>query len=630
MKINITPYKQNQHPTLGVLIRGKTVAQWLHDLKLLDIDLKNTKIYPVASKKANELYGCFFIVNKFHVKYKSINTVLFQAIHNHIFIPEFSKINPRLNYQECHNIFKEPHVYHPEFEWVALSEAIVWETLLNVNILKEIKITKPAKTIPQPRLIKSYQLIAEEEFDVIKALGLKPPKPVKDTLNGIDKAKLKLFKTLFSTKKNNKGGFDVKPKGLFKWLDSFKGESRSNKPSKWEKDLEKLLFRNQKETDKLLDLFKSNPSLALKLALPLDLLGTSRDSGNGLWKLFKPQQKGTDSAFTAFISKILVLFFIFGVIYLVFKLIVGIANTNLWPFIYSLLTIAGIIIGTMVFLAIFDLIMEKSDGSGNDATIDSERMEALRKQYEKIAKNEIDKKDYKKAANIYIRLLKDYNKAAEVLEKGKLYQEAAAIHLKYNKNKLMAALSYEKGKFYEKSIALNKELKNHEKVGDLYKMLGNNIEANSFFQIVIDDYLKNSQYVKASLIYKYKIEDKKKAQYILLKGWRDKNDASNCLTNYFSNFKTSKTVKRAIENIYTNETNSDNITIFLKALKIEFKNHEDLQEYIQSIAYEIVANNLNENSGITYELNAFNNNNSLLNSDTTKFVKSIKKRRNNK
>jgi len=405
---------------------------------------------------------------------------------------------------------------------------------------------------------------------------------------------------LYSSKKNDNGGFNVEKRGFLKWLDGLSGSSKTPKESKWEKNLE-------------------------------DLFGVSRSSGNGIFKLFRPQENengdNETSKFSNFIIQVLSYFLVASVIYLIVKLLKGIVQGDFWPFLSTLFYLIGIVVAIFLFMIFFELFMNSMDTSGRDVDLDSERMNALRIQYEKLAEDAIEQKNYKKAASVYIKLLKDYYTAANTLEEGELYQEAAIIHLKFNKDKYAAAEAFKKGKFYSKAIALHKELENHEEVGDLYKLVNNKAEADKYFQIIIDKYVESHQYVKASLVYKYKIEEPLKAQTLLLKGWRENKDAYNCLNNYFGNFPNSKLLKQGITFIYNKETNSNNIKTFLRCLKIEYKNNEDLQEYIQSIAYEIVANNLKDNPGITFELNAFNNVNTIINKDASKFVKGVKKGR---
>jgi len=271
MKINVLPAKENLYAKKGILIKGKSPNEWLPILQLLKIDILTTIVFPVPSKIANELYGCFILLDEVNISIRGLNVTVFQSVHDYIYIPEFSEISPVFSKEEAKEVFKLPHIFHPNFDWVTLNESVDWGQLLEIKTPEETIITKPSKTVFSPKMIKSFQLIADEEIDIVKELGLTVAPPKKDTLTSFDKAKLKLFKSIFSSEKNEKGGFDIKGKGLFKWLKNNDATSNSKSKSKWEKDFEKLLFRNQKETDKLLSLFKSNPSLALSRAIPIEV-----------------------------------------------------------------------------------------------------------------------------------------------------------------------------------------------------------------------------------------------------------------------------------------------------------------------------------------------------------------------
>jgi tetratricopeptide (TPR) repeat protein len=262
---------------------------------------------------------------------------------------------------------------------------------------------------------------------------------------------------------------------------------------------------------------------------------------------------------------------------------------------------------------------QRSSGSGSSALIDSERFASIQSRYEKLAQEFEDRKDYTKAAHIYMKLLKNRYKAAEVLEKGELYSEAAAIHLKYLNNKPKAAECYEKGHVYKQAIELYRELNQHEKVGDLYTILKDKPEADKYYGRVIEEYKGNGQYVKASFIYKDKIKNIDEAQEVLLTGWKNKKDAANCLNNYFANIKPTKKLSGAITSIYNAEVTNENSELFLQVMKQEFKKHQDLEELTKNIAYEIVADKISTKPEIASELISFNPKNKSMIKDVMKY-----------
>jgi len=215
-------------------------------------------------------------------------------------------------------------------------------------------------------------------------------------------------------------------------------------------------------------------------------------------------------------------------------------------------------------------------------------------------------------------LLNDNYRGAKTLEDGGLYNEAAVIYLKKLKNKSEAASCFEKAKQYQKSIELYKELEQKEKVGDLYIQINDTKNANSYYQMVVDDYVNNDQMVKASLIYRKKMDVPEKAQKILLRGWEENKDAFNCLNNYFVNIKNVEDLNHTIQNLYL-KTPSDKKIIYLEAMKHEFKKDSKLQETTRNIAYEIIAENIENHSSIINELKHFNPKDEVILKDISRY-----------
>ena len=141
---------------------------------------------------------------------------------------------------------------------------------------------------------------------------------------------------------------------------------------------------------------------------------------------------------------------------------------------------------------------------GRSFYVDDVLFDKIRNKYEELAEIFINEKDYRKAAKVWMNLLQDNYRGAKTLEDGELYNEAAVNYLSKLKNKSEAASCFEKGKQYKKAIDLYKELEQKEKVGDLYREIHDVANSNLYYQMVIDDYVKNNQMVKGSLIYRKK------------------------------------------------------------------------------------------------------------------------------
>lgn len=285
-----------------------------------------------------------------------------------------------------------------------------------------------------------------------------------------------------------------------------------------------------------------------------------------------------------------------------------------------------LIIAIIVFFVIIKLKDKERDArngggkanGGGSFYLENSLFDRIRSKYEELAEKYIAEKDYKKAAKVYMNLLQDNYRGAKTLEDGEFYNEAAVIYLKKLNNKSEAASCYEKAKQYKKAIDLYKEVEQKEKVGDLYKQIHDIKNAHIYYQMVVDDYVNNDQMVKASLIYRKKMETPDEAQKILLKGWEENKDTFNCLNNYFANIFEVKKLEAEIQNVYKN-TPSDKKTIYLEAMKYEFKKDEKLQSITRNIAYEIIAEKVSSHSEIVNELKHFNPNDEVILKDISRY-----------
>jgi len=255
---------------------------------------------------------------------------------------------------------------------------------------------------------------------------------------------------------------------------------------------------------------------------------------------------------------------------------------------------------------------------GGGSYIDTSLFDKLRSMYEDIARKHIEDNEYKKAAIVYMNLLKDNYRAASTLEQGGFYNEAAVVFLRKVQSKGDAANCYVKAKQYDKAITLYKELQQKEKVGDLYKEINDLENAFIFYQMVVDDYLQSHQMVKASLVYRNKMESPEQAQEILLQGWRENKEALNCLNNYFANISEINTLEKEILHLY-NEISADKKLMYLEAMKIEFKKDQRLQKSTRNIAYDIIAENINSRSEIVNDLKHFNPNDEVILKDISRY-----------
>ncbi|MCD9855366.1 hypothetical protein LUD75_11640 [Epilithonimonas sp. JDS] len=325
-----------------------------------------------------------------------------------------------------------------------------------------------------------------------------------------------------------------------------------------------------------------------------------------------------------FINKFATAFFILAFFKIV-SILAQLFHKDFWSVIGTLLIF--LLIAFIVFVVILGLEDKEKKGSLSERNrrrgsgnfyLESSIFDRLRNKYEELAQKYVDEKNYVKASKVYMNLLKDNYRGAKTLENGGLYNEAAVIYLKKLNNKADAAICYEKAKQYRKAIDLYKELHQKEKVGDLYREINDVKSANSYYQMVVDDYVNNYQIVKGSLIYRKKMEMPAEAQTILLKGWNENRDAFNCLNNYFANISDVKILDQKIQELYVGLPADKKMT-YLQALKIEFKKDPKLQAITRNIAYEIIAEKVKTHSEIVNELKHFNPEDEVILKDISRY-----------
>ncbi|MCD9617932.1 soluble NSF attachment family protein [Chryseobacterium gleum] len=327
------------------------------------------------------------------------------------------------------------------------------------------------------------------------------------------------------------------------------------------------------------------------------------------------KQKFIDKFMAAFV--LLAMFKVIGIVAQLF-------HESFWSVVVTLgifLIVAFIIL--LVITSLKDKEQNKRNaagrkGSGGSFYLENSLFDRIRSKYEELAEKYIAENDYKKAAKVYMNLLQDNYRGAKTLENGGFYNEAAVVYLKKLHNKSDAAHCYEKARQYKKAIDLYKEMEQKEKVGDLYKEINDLKNAHYYYQIVADDYTGNNQMVKASLLYRNKMEKPEEAQKVLLKGWEEDKDAFNCLNNYFANIVDIKRLESEIQHLYEKTPAHKKIT-YLDAMKYEFKKDPKLHMVTRNIAYEIISEKVATRSEIVNELKYFNPDDQVILKDISRF-----------
>lgn len=553
MNLEIRPVKSNNYPLSAILIKGNDALYWLSEIERMNLSLENITVYPIPNNLPNTIWGCLVEMTSTKIELVSHHPhLLCQSVHQLLFIPENSDVYPSIDADELKSVLNSvKHIYHTDFGLYRLDSAIDWTEILTLYepIYYDIIQPEPSAFIPMNiHSVRVESLNPESELDnLIKNVVPKTEKIEDKPLNIIESIKRFALKSLFTSTKDENENWKIEKKKSYSFLEKigslFSNSKVESVTEKLEKDLEDLEKRNSSEMEKLINMLKTNPDLALKYSIPIDNFGTNRGDNHGSFRMSK-----------------------------------------LW--------------------SNFDLFSGLSS-SGGGFTIHDNSMFELQIQYNKMAEDYIKAENYEKAAFIYMKLLKNYYSAATTLEKGKLYSSAATIYLKYLQNKLKAAQCYEEVRMTNEAIALYKELNQYEKIGDLLSEMNSTSEAKKYYELVVDDLVEKNKNVSASLILQNKMNETARAQDILIKGWKENKDAYNCLNLYFNNIKKHDEKILAIENIFQNGLNTENKSTFVKILKTEFKKNTAPPK-MKDMAYQLISEIASYDQEILSYLSQFN------------------------
>lgn len=234
MKFKLKQNHTNLYPKGAFLIQEASPYVWLKELQKMGFDLSEITAFPVPSLVPNQLYGCLIVYKKLPKGLNIGKHRYFQNCHNQLFVPENTMVSPAFTDDEWASVFSEnAYAYHPDFGLVELSEPINWLAILNpaIKIVPSIQVARKGVAIPQS--ITSLQIAVDQESLLEQ---LENPISEEDALSQLP--------------------FDMK----------------------------KVLRGNQKEIDKYLKFLDEHPEMALKYAIPLDVLNTNRGNLNGKYK----------------------------------------------------------------------------------------------------------------------------------------------------------------------------------------------------------------------------------------------------------------------------------------------------------------------------------------------------------
>ncbi|MBX7227056.1 MAG: soluble NSF attachment family protein [Chitinophagales bacterium] len=565
MELKIKPHHKNSYPVGGFLIKSSLIKDWLSALQMLHMDVSTLDVFPIPDTQPNSVWGCLVVTNGHPGDIGKHEYA--QRVTSHIYLGEKSVLFPNIDVEEIDKLLSgNVHVYHPQIGLAALGDPICWEDYLDDLPLSTSVVQKPEPSIFVPMTIQRFQVIPVPKEEIIRQLEETFPQKVKEIeekpLTTTEKVKKTFLERFFNQKDTDNKSIEYEKSEFLESLERFWGKLTGNEPTFGDNmmsNLEDLEKRNQNELQRLMRMLEEDPDEALRYAIPLDEQGTGRG--------------GQAAELT--ISPIWQKFNLFG--------------NNL-----------------------------KVSGNGGSVNL-GDGFYQLQKKYNDMAQDYIQKKDYHKAAFVYMKLLKNHYKAAETLEGGKCYQEAAAIYLDFVKNKYKAAECYEKGNMMQEAINIFIELNENERVGDLYVQINKRKKADIYYEKVVDNYKLNHQYVKAALIYRNKMLSPMKGQSLLMQGWTENKDAVNCLNNYFSNIDDDKELEKEIEYVYETTLTTNNREYFLQSIKHEFKRKPDFSDKLREMAYHIVSKQATINPKIVSELTSFNEVNTHIKKDIAHF-----------
>lgn len=236
MELRIKPFPKNSYPKKGLLIKGASPLVWLHEMEILGIRLNEVLAFPVPSSEPNVLYGCFLVFEDLAPDEIGKNAY-FQCVDNQFFIPENTIFYPKVNPEDWQLTDAVFLIMHPGFGLVKLKEEIDWLSLIENPKPSEDKVRKPSNGVRIPQKIEHFTVDMDDE-KILEALE--------------------------------------KPQTEEEWM--------KNLPF----DMKKVMAGNKKEIEKYLQYIEKYPDRAVELGVPLDIMGTSRGDGFGIFKFKIP------------------------------------------------------------------------------------------------------------------------------------------------------------------------------------------------------------------------------------------------------------------------------------------------------------------------------------------------------
>jgi len=197
-----------------------------------------------------------------------------------------------------------------------------------------------------------------------------------------------------------------------------------------------------------------------------------------------------------------------------------------------------------------------SSGSGRgSAGLEASQFEQLQKIYEDAFENLSKKGEHEQAAFVLLKLLNNPKRAADYLKANHLYIDAADLFERKLKDNGSAAVCYELGRDFSNARRLYEENHQLEKAGDCAHAMGDDKGAFTLWQRQVTSYRNAKNPLASAKLLRSKLQDEASANNELQEGFRQNQQAVDCLVKYLAEL-----------------SNSTDRIAYLERLRIEIPN----------------------------------------------------------
>ncbi len=165
--------------------------------------------------------------------------------------------------------------------------------------------------------------------------------------------------------------------------------------------------------------------------------------------------------------------------------------------------------------------------------------------YRQAANRELNLGRHRRAAYIFARLLGDHAAAANALKSGGFYREAAQLYAKFLHDEPEAALCLRQGGLFEEALQLYERLREFETMGDLYRELNREPEAERAYERAVAELTTKDEPIYAASLLAQKLDQRHRAFDLLLGAWPSSRQASEALVEFFALCKEADDAERA-------------------------------------------------------------------------------------